>query len=288
MKGLRVFDLRTVRPDGTYWDLGKLSHQREALRLIEQDDPDWIMWAALHGILTPQSCSKLSKDERRSRGSKGFRRAYPFKICMQIVPPTGQTGKFFLHEHPRTARSWDQAVVKRVLDLPGVGATVCDQCAFGLVTPDENGTMTPALKPTMFMSNSPIMLRELTRRCDGTHSHQPLLGCRASAAENYSMDLVIAMVRGMAKTNQARAIMKENGTDDWNNIFSMTACNSTTTTTKHPPDSPVTVPAPCLPTNNGTSIHIDFDDSNFRQTYRDEYTGEIIPYDLVKKAMAEE
>ena len=33
---------------------------------------------------------------------------------------------------------------------------------------------------------------------------------------------------------------------------------------------------------------IGFDDANFKKTYRDECTGEILPYDLVKKAMADE
>ena len=35
-------------------------------------------------------------------------------------------------------------------------------------------------------------------------------------------------------------------------------------------------------------IEIDYNDANFKTIYRDEYTGEIIPYSLVKQAMAEE
>lgn len=49
-------------------------------------------------------------------------------------------------------------VIKRILRVPDVGTTVCDQCAYGLLTHDEAGNGKPAVKPTIFMSNSPVML----------------------------------------------------------------------------------------------------------------------------------
>ena len=35
-------------------------------------------------------------------------------------------------------------------------------------------------------------------------------------------------------------------------------------------------------------MHIDFDNKHVTQIYRNEYTGEILPFHLVKQAMAEE
>ena len=92
---------------------------------------------------------------------------------------------FFLHEHPRTAKSWDTVAVRRILALPKVGTTVCGQCQCGLTTWNEDGSYSPALKPTMWMSNSPMMLSQLGKRCDMTHEHTHLMSGRAKEAENY-------------------------------------------------------------------------------------------------------
>ena len=43
--GLRVLDLRVVRDDGATWDLSKPAHQKDALRLVDEQDPDWIICA---------------------------------------------------------------------------------------------------------------------------------------------------------------------------------------------------------------------------------------------------
>ena len=51
LKGLRVIDLRTTKPDGTYWDLSKREDRREALRLIDEEEPDWVIVAPLYSIL---------------------------------------------------------------------------------------------------------------------------------------------------------------------------------------------------------------------------------------------
>ena len=43
LKGLRTFDLRVRRDDGVFWDLSKAQHRREALDIIEREDPDWVV-----------------------------------------------------------------------------------------------------------------------------------------------------------------------------------------------------------------------------------------------------
>ena len=42
VRGLRVVDLSTRRPDGRYWDLSVADHRREAFRLVQQEAPDWV------------------------------------------------------------------------------------------------------------------------------------------------------------------------------------------------------------------------------------------------------
>ena len=59
----------------------------------------------------------------------------------------------------------------------------------------------PAKKPTRWMSSSPHMLQRLSRRCTGNHEHQQLVGGRAKAAEDYSLDLISEILRGMRDTS---------------------------------------------------------------------------------------
>ena len=134
------------------------------------------------------------------------------------------------------------------------------------------------------MSNNPVMLGELSLRCDRSHDHQHLVEGRASAAENYPLDLVMAIVRGMAKTTQALQRMREMQTEQWDMSMNMTVCNSPTTTV---PQDEQSIPASSLPNTNGPDIDIDIDRSNVRAVYRDKYTGEELPHHLVRAAMAE-
>ena len=47
-------------------------------------------------------------------------------------------------------------------------------------------------------------------------------------------------------------------------------------------------PATHCPLPRGGSVHVTYDDCNFKQRYVDEYTGEELPRDLVKAAMIED
>ena len=60
-----------------------------------------------------------------------------------------------------------------------------------------------AMKPTKFMPNSWYIIQELDKRCDGGHSHQPLVGGRAKeAAQVYPDGLCRAICRGWFRKEQ--------------------------------------------------------------------------------------
>ena len=105
--------------------------------------------------------------------------------------------------------------------------TVCDQCMFGLTTHcSQTGEQVPAQKPTKFMSNSDLMLSELGVRCDRSHTHEPLLGGRAAAAETYPLKLVLAILRGMQKTTQAQMAVEEDVDNECDHLISMVVTSS--------------------------------------------------------------
>eukprot|EP00972_Heterocapsa_arctica_P060374 8904351-Heterocapsa_arctica.AAC.1 len=68
--------------------------------------------------------------------------------------------------------------------IPGVIATVADQCQYGLTSVDAEGPGA-ARKTTRFLTNSTHIARELDKRCPGDHRHVQLINGRAAAAQKY-------------------------------------------------------------------------------------------------------
>ena len=70
-----------------------------------------------------------------------------------------EKGRHFLHEHPATASSWADPLVKRLMNQLDVFTVVSDQCKYGLLTPGFRGEPMPAKKTTRWVSSSPQMLK---------------------------------------------------------------------------------------------------------------------------------
>ena len=59
--------------------------------------------------------------------------------------------------------------------MKGVLMVIADQCAFGL-TVKAKGTERLVRKTTKFLTNSPEIAKELSRRCPQNHDHMQLKG----------------------------------------------------------------------------------------------------------------
>ena len=85
------------------------------------------------------------------------------EFTMELYKEQLRHGRYFLHEHPAYATSWQEACVKKIREEPDVVAVVGDQCMYGCQS--FNGQ--PVKKPTRFMTNAPEMAKRLGTRCDG-------------------------------------------------------------------------------------------------------------------------
>ena len=72
-------------------------------------------------------------------------------------------GRYFLHEHPNTATSWQEGSIVDMLDRNGVLRIVGDQCQYGQSDELDN----PVKKATGWMTNSPCVAEALSKRCSG-------------------------------------------------------------------------------------------------------------------------
>ena len=78
-------------------------------------------------------------------------------------------GRYFLHEQPRTAASWEEEMVESLARMPGVEVITADQCQYGAEVQSGDDEGQPVKKATGFMSNAPELLKSLSNRCHGRH-----------------------------------------------------------------------------------------------------------------------
>ena len=187
----------------TGWDFTRQAHRQAALRLIAECRPALL-------ILSPP-CTAFSTLRRLStfkrdagvvdQELKDALLHWHFAIHLARLQHRERRG--FLLEHPRYAESWKDSQAEALVQLPGVYSIVVDMCAFQLYT--DGGL---AKKPTALVTNVWPLVRLLRKyRCDGKHSHQPLLGGgRAAVAAQYTLQFVRAVLQGLRHHLRGRGV----------------------------------------------------------------------------------
>ena len=201
--------------------------------------------------------------------------------------------RHFLHEHPAGASSWLDAMMKKLLKTKGVLTVVSDQCQYGLMTPGPDGRLMPAKKPTRWASSSPHMIKRLSKRCDKSHIHQHLIGGRAANAAFYPPELITEILRGIRDTEDA------SHKDPEHSSAMMLALARVGALHDQPARSIVAAFREADLGHSNAKRTIDFKfldgrtvsldlEKNFRQSYKDEYTNEVLPAEGTKDAMYDE
>ena len=74
--GLRVLDLRSSRPDGEHWDFTRKTDRRWAMKLVETEDPTWIIGAppctAFSNLNFGLNYPKMAPEEVEKRWKEGM------------------------------------------------------------------------------------------------------------------------------------------------------------------------------------------------------------------------
>ena len=168
------------------------------LSRIFRRDGSYVLPLALRSAPGRTSTIKQMSPERVEALLQEGRRHLHFAISLCHLQL--RDGLHFLFEHPSCAKSWHDNWMVRLLEHPRVTSVVSDQCMYGLTTPSEKdpSVRLPAMKPTKFMTSSPAMASQLSRRCDKKHVHQHLTGGRCKDAAFYPPKLVRAILKGIS------------------------------------------------------------------------------------------
>ena len=106
------------------------------------------------------------------------------------------SGRFFIHEHPNSASSWKMPEMTKLMGDINVDKVFGHMCRFGMESKDGQG-VGPVKGPTGFLSNSPLVRNQVSKKCMGGHRHVALMEGRAKACQIYPDKLHRAMLRGI-------------------------------------------------------------------------------------------
>ena len=258
-----------------------------ARQLISEQDPEWIIGAPPCTAFSIWNAGinfkKMDPAKVKAMIEEG---RLHLRFMCSLYRRQIMNGKYFLHEHPASALSWRTEEIKALEKMALVQTIVGDQCQYGLVTPAEGDRtkLMPALKPTRFMSNSTVMLRQLGKRCDKSHEHQHIVGNRAKAAAFYPVPLVRAIIKGITlqatENAQIAAIMEETVKE------SMAAIPMRNVTDAQEEFGAATYSS--VPKTSGGKVPVVYERPNFKHRYLDEYTGEVLAPHLIRSAIEDE
>ena len=208
--GLRAgwsLDLNTQDSDGRWWDFNNKEMRNRAVRRILTDKPLLLIGSpmcTIHSAMNNINHAKMPRQVVQERFEYARRH---LQFATQLYQLQIQGGRYFLHEHPQSASSWQEQCIQEVSKLKGVQKVIGDQCRYGQRARGVDGDG-PARKATGFMTNSPCIALQLQRRCPNrkgypVHQHVQLDGGKAKAAQVYPPGFCKAICQGLIERIQA-------------------------------------------------------------------------------------
>ena len=196
-------DLTVSDEKGRPWDFSKRSCRQRAWALVKEKRPYMLVgsppctpFSIIQNLNMRTKAGRIKVEEARKRG------AVHLRFCVALYREQMRCGRYFVHEHPRSATSWEDPYIKALRNDPRTVLAEADLCQFGLMSRDKDGESF-AKKPTTFLTNSLEMQKSLSKKCTSTHRHVHLMEGRASAAQVYPKGLCRAIVRGTRKQLRA-------------------------------------------------------------------------------------
>ena len=209
-----ALDLTTADSDGRLWDFDEKEMRDRALKKVREEKPMLLVGSPMcTAFSTWQRINDLIRDPYVVKNEKA-RAVQHLEFCIQLYQEQRRHGRYFLHEHPAYASSWQEETMKNMLKENHVVTATCDQCMYGSEAADGS----PIKKPTTFMTNAPELAAELNTRCQGRGGacsrnaggvHAQCRGETARMAAIYHFKLCRAILRGFRKQLQRDGVCRD-------------------------------------------------------------------------------
>jgi hypothetical protein len=268
-----ALDLTTADTDGLLWDFDSKVMRDRAMKKLKEERPLLLIGSPMcTAFSTWQRINNLIRDPVTVNAEKK-RAIVHLEFCMELYREQIRHGRFFVHEHPAYATSWQEPSVEKLMGEIGVEKATCDQCLYG--SSAENGD--PVKKPTTFMTNAPELAKELRNRCQGRGGdcsrpeggrHAQCRGKTARMAAVYHFKLCRAILVGFRRQLQKDGICKDG-------FIGMMEKD-------HEPQQ---LSILSFTNNHGEVLNVQNDNG---EIYKDDLTGQLLDPVLVRAARAKE
>ena len=265
-----AFDITVLDPDdGEPWDFNVKAKREKARAMIREQRP--------YALIGSPMCTAFSTWQRlnasRTRDPAAMERARQGAILhlnfvAELYAEQLEGGRYFLHEHPLHASSWEIPSIARIMAMPNVQRVHGDQCQFGAEIQSGPDQGSPIKKPSGFMTNSPAIAAALDIQCQGQGGacsrprggrHGQCSGRHAKDAAIYPRELCRAVLRGIRNQMRADHLLKDG-------CYGVQA-----------PDDDAEI-----------ERNVRGPERGFSGAYRDDLTGQVLKDVLVKEARAKE
>ena len=128
-----ALDLTTTTEKGEHLDFTRLRHRKATGKLVDDEEPMFLIgcppctevssWQALNA-------AKYGWSAREVAGRRAAARIHIDFVC-ELYREQLKKNRYFFHEHPEGAVSWEMESIKANMELPGVIRVVRDQCQLG-------------------------------------------------------------------------------------------------------------------------------------------------------------
>ena len=134
-------------------------------------------------LITSPLCTALSKltslnvrhtspSERKQIANKAQRH---LEFICKLIMIQHRDGRYFIHEHPGGISSWQDQCVQEVLTVTQATITEFDQCLFGLMATDRNGSLKHCRRRSKLVSTMPAIDSIFSGKlCQERHEHAHL------------------------------------------------------------------------------------------------------------------
>ena len=157
----------------TGWDFDKGEDRRRAVKYVLTEKPKLVIGSPMCTLFSLLQEINIAKHGHDPEWMEAFQKRLDkakrhIRFCIQLYKLQMSQGRYWLHEHPWSARSWRMPEMEQLAADPRSIKVKADMCQFGLRSPIAKGGIEtgPALTPTGFMGNSWRIMERLGKRCD--------------------------------------------------------------------------------------------------------------------------
>ena len=168
----------------TGWNLELQEHVEEMQRLQGEQDPYVVMGSP--PCTEFSSLLHISKHKRDPKivAAKRARGVKHLENSVACYRRQMERGRYFLHEHPKSAESWQEKCVMDLEAEPSVFKITGPMCNWGMMATDRRSDPPRTglvRKETTWMTNSPVLAQLLEGTCSNLrggewHRHVQLIG----------------------------------------------------------------------------------------------------------------